>query len=160
MSKRGDFEMKGAFIIALAVAGVVVAPTALAAQAASPCSHVTRSAVESTLGISISKTRSVPNPGTIGLTVCYFATATNPEAATISFQTASGKTTYESDLSQTTPQLAKKVSGLGDKAFYNASNPGGSTSLQMLKGNVLVSFFTPAPLSKVEKLAKKVAATL
>jgi hypothetical protein len=152
--------MKAAFLVALAVAGVVFAPTAVAAQAASPCSHVTRSAVESTLAITVSKTRSVPNPGTLGLTVCYFATTTNPVAATISFQTVSGKATYESDLVQTTPQFAKMVSGLGDKAFYNTSNPGGSTSLQMLKGNVLVSFFTPASLSKVEKLAKKVAATL
>ena len=152
--------MKGAFLVVLAVAGVVFAPTAFAAQTASPCSHVSRSAVESTLGISVKKTRSVPNPGTIGLTVCYFETSTNPAAATISFQTSSGKATYAADLAQTTPQFAKTVSGLGDKAFYNKSNPGGSTSLQMLKGTTLVSFFAPSPLSKVEKLAKKVAAAL
>ena len=102
----------------------------------------------------------MPNPGSPGLTVCYFATTTNPVAATISFQTASGKATYASVLGQTTPHLAKVVSGLGDKAFYNASNPGGSTSLQVLKGNVMISFFTPAPLSKVKALAKKVVAAL
>jgi hypothetical protein len=152
--------MKSAFLVALAVIGVVLAPTASAAQKASPCGHVSRSVVQSTLGISVSSTRSVPNPGTPGLTVCYFATATNPAAATVSFQTASGKSTYASVLAQTTPQLAKMVSGLGDKAFYNASNPGGSTSLQVLKGNVLISIYTPSALSKVKALAKKVVAAL
>jgi hypothetical protein len=152
--------MKSAFLVALAVIGVVLAPTASAAQKASPCGHVSRSLVQSTLGISVSSTRSVPNPGTPGLTVCYFATATNPAAATVSFQTSSGKSTYASVLAQTTPQLAKMVSGLGDKAFYNASNPGGSTSLQVLKGNVLISIYTPSPLSKVKALAKKVVAAL
>ncbi|HWB23565.1 MAG TPA: hypothetical protein VG652_11850 [Gaiellaceae bacterium] len=152
--------MKTAVVIALAAIGVIFVPAAVAVEQASPCSHVSRSAVQSTLGISVSETRSVPNPGTIGLTVCYFETKTNPVAATISFQTASGKATYASNLVQTTPRFAKVLTGLGDKAFYNSSNPGGSTSLQMLKGNILVSFFTPAPLSKVKALAKKVAAAL
>jgi hypothetical protein len=152
--------MKSAFLVALAVTGVVFAPTASAAQKASPCGHVSRSIVQSTLGISVSSTRSVASPGTPGLTVCYFATSKNPVAATVSFQTASGKATYASDLVQTTPRFAKTVSGLGDKAFYNTSNPGGSTSLQVLKGNVLISLFTPSPLSKVKALAKKVVAAL
>jgi hypothetical protein len=152
--------MKGAVLVALALTSVVFAPAAAATQTASPCGHVSRSVVASTLGISVRSTRSVPNPGTIGLTVCYFATATNPAAATVSFQTVSGKSTYASILAQTTPRLAKSVAGLGDKAFYNASNPGGSTSLQVLKGNVLVSIYTPAPLSKAKALAKKVVAAL
>jgi hypothetical protein len=152
--------MKGALLLALAVTSIAFVPAAAAAQKASPCGHVSRSLVASTLGISVRSTRSVPNPGTIGLTVCYFATATNPAAATISFQTASGKSTYASILAQTTPRLAKSIAGLGDKAFYNASNPGGSTSLQVLKGNVLVSIYTPSSLSKVKALAKKVVAAL
>jgi hypothetical protein len=151
--------MKGVLLLAVAVTSVAFVPVA-AAQQASPCGHVSRSLVASTLGISVRSTRSVPNPGTIGLTVCYFATATNPAAATVSFQTASGKSTYASILAQTTPRLAKSIANLGDKAFYNASNPGGNTSLQVLKGNVLVSIYTPAPLSKVKTLAKKVVAAL
>jgi hypothetical protein len=152
--------MKAAFLVLLCVGCVAVAPTASAAPKVSPCSHVTRAVVESTLGISVRSTRSVPNPGTPGLTVCYFATATNPAAATVSFQTATGKSTYSSVLVQTTPRFAKTISGLGDKAFYNTSNPGGSTSLQVLKGNVLISIYTPSPLSKVKALAKKVVAAL
>ena len=152
--------MKSSFLLALAVGAAAFVPAASAAQQASPCGHVSRSVVQSTLGISVSSTRSVPNPGSPGLTVCYFATATNPAAATVSFQTASGKSTYASVLAQTTAHLAKMISGLGDKAFYNASNPGGSTSLQVLKGNVLISIYTPAPLSKVKALAKKVVAAL
>jgi len=152
--------MKSAFLVALVAIGAVFAPAASAAQTASPCMHVSRSLVESTLGISVRSTRSVPNPGTPGLTVCYFATATNPAAATVAFQTDTGKSTYASILAETTPRLAKTIPGLGDKAFYNASNPGGSTSLQVLKGNVLVSIYTPAPLSKVKTLAKKVVAAL
>ena len=151
--------MKTAFLVGLAVAGVVFAPTASAASTASPCVHVSRSAVESALGISVTSTRSVPSPGALGLTVCYIATSTNPGAAAIGFQTLLGKKTYTAVLVQT-GHLAKVLSGLGDKAFYNTSNPGGSTSLQVLKGNTLVSFVTPSPLSKVTNLAKKIVATL
>ncbi len=82
----------------------------------------------------------------------------NPVALTIGFQTLTGKKTYAADLAQTA-HLAKAIAGLGDKAFYNTSNPGGSTSMQVLKGNVLISLLAPAPLSKVEKLAQKVVAT-
>lgn len=151
--------MKGAFLVALAIASALFVPTAFAAQAASPCARVSRSVVDSTLGISVSSTRSIPNPGTPGLTVCYFATKSDPVAATIGFQPLTGKSTYAYDLTQT-GNFAETVSGLGDKAFYNKSNPGGSTSLQVLKGNTLLSFDTPAALSKVEKLAKLIAATL
>jgi hypothetical protein len=151
--------MKGAFLVALAVASALFVPPAFAAQTASPCARVPRSLVESTLGISVSRTRSIPEPGTPGLTVCYFATTSNPVAATIGFQTLTGKSTYAYDLSQT-GNFAKTVSGLGDKAFYNKTNPGGSTSLQVLKGNTLLSFDTLASLSKVEKLAKQIAAAL
>ena len=78
---------------------------------------------------------------------------------TIGFQTQTGKSTYAYDLSQT-GNFATIVSGLGDKAFYNKTNPGGNTSLQVLKGNTLLSFNATASLSKVEKLAKQIAATL
>lgn len=150
--------MKCAFLAALVLVAGSLAPTASAAHAASPCANVSRSVVASTLGISVSATRSVPSPGALGLTVCYFETSTNPVAVSIGFQTLTGKQTYAAVLAQT-GHLAKPVPGLGDKSFYNTSFPGGSTSLQVLKGNTLISFVTPSPLSKVEKLAKKIAAS-
>ena len=66
--------MKGAFLAALTVASALFVPTAFAAQTSSPCARVSRSVVGSTLGLSISSTRSIPEPGTPGLTVCYFRT--------------------------------------------------------------------------------------
>jgi hypothetical protein len=147
--------MKRTVLAALAIASAAFVPGASAARDASPCAHVSRVLVGSTLGLSITATRSVPSPGALGLTVCYFETSTNPVAVSIGFQTLTGKKTYAFDLAQT-GNLAKPVSGLGDKSFYNTSFPGGSTSLQVLTGNTLISFVTPSPLSKVEKLAKKI----
>jgi len=155
---KGALEMKVAFLaVVAAVAGVLVSDAG-AARSASPCDHVSRVAIESSLGITVSSSRTVPSPGAIGLTVCFFGTKTNPIAVSIGLQTASGKKTYGVDLEQT-GHLAKTVSGVGDKAFYNTSFPGGSTSLQVLKGNVLISFVSPSSLAKVETLAKKIVAT-
>jgi hypothetical protein len=151
--------MRGLFLAAVAMVAALAVPSALAAPKATPCAHVSRSEVQSILGFSVTSTRDVPAPGVLGFTVCFFATSTNPSALSVGFQTQTGKTTYAADIAQT-GHLAKTVPGLGDKAFYNSSYPGGSTSLNVLKGNVLVSFVTPAPLAKVKKLARKVIATL
>ena len=150
--------MKSVVLAMVATTAVLFAPTALAARP-TPCTKVSSSVVASTLGISVKSTRSVPSPDTPGFTVCFFGTSTNPVAASIGFQMQTGKKTYAGDLALT-GHLAKVVPGLGDKAFYNTSFPGGNTSLNVLKGNVLVSFVTPAKLTKVEALAKKVMATL
>ncbi len=104
--------MRGSLLAAVAVVSALFAPSAFAAREASPCSHVTRSEVGSTLGIAVKSTRSVPEPGVLGFTVCFFATTTNPVALSVGFQTQTGKQTYAADVGQT-GNLAKTVSGLG-----------------------------------------------
>ena len=151
--------MKRALLAALLVGTAVCASQSFAAREMSPCAALQKSTVGSALGIKVVSTRAIAQPAVPGLTVCFFATSSNPVAVSIAFQTQTGKTTYASDVALTN-EYVKTVSGLGDKAFANSSNPGGNTSLYVLKGNVLVSFVTAAPLSKVEKLAKLVVATL
>jgi hypothetical protein len=148
-------------VVAVAVFAALGSAVTSAGAARTPsCSLVSGAQVAKVLELTIISAQSAQAVAA-GETTCFYSTATNREAVTVTYQTDNAADAYKTAHAQAGP-FVRPLKGIAPNgAFYDANAEFADTpEINFLDGSTEVTIDAFAPLKRVETLARQIAGAL